>query len=231
MDYVQLQKECPDFIQQFIIEPTVMIITLQIPFMKKVLSIYEGDLIDASLEDNFLSDHFSELESFFNDENQFLGGGYMDLNDEDGGESDGGNDGGNDGDNDKDEIFSTAGLSLNSDTFALPIDEFDDDFGLDNNGYDLNNSGFDLNDKSHAFPNAFPIDNIDQIPMIFSHGCITDAAHKFFTNGKLLVTCCYFEILKRWQSILLSWIGRENTETYEHHFFKLFIIIAEQLEV
>jgi hypothetical protein len=56
LDYHQLQKDCPDFIQQFIIESDVMIITLQIPFMKKVLSIYEGDLIDFSLEDNFLSD-------------------------------------------------------------------------------------------------------------------------------------------------------------------------------
>ena len=56
LDYHQLQKDCPDFIQQFIIESDVMIITLQILFMKKVLSVYEGDVIDSSLEDNFLSD-------------------------------------------------------------------------------------------------------------------------------------------------------------------------------
>src|SRR5204863_1954494 len=62
-------------------------------------------------------------------------------------------------------------------------------------------------------------------------GCISDAANKFFVNGKLLVTCCYFEVLKRWQPILLSWIGRETRKTYEYHFFKLFESIEDQLKV
>jgi hypothetical protein len=100
LDYAQLQKDCPDFIQQCIIESDVMIITLQIPFMKKVLSIYEGDLIDASFEDNSLSDHLLEHKSFFNDENQFLGGGYMDLNDESEDGKDSGKDSGDGGEND-----------------------------------------------------------------------------------------------------------------------------------
>ena len=67
--------------------------------------------------------------------------------------------------------------------------------------------------------------------MIFNHGCVTDAAHKFFTNGKLLVTCCYFEVLHRWQPIFLSWIGRQTAKTYEHHFFRLFQSIRNGLEV
>jgi hypothetical protein len=67
-------------------------------------------------------------------------------------------------------------------------------------------------------------------PMVFQHGCVTDAANKFFSNGKLLVTCCYFEVTHRWQPILLSWIGGENTETYAAHFFTLFNAISEGLE-
>ena len=67
--------------------------------------------------------------------------------------------------------------------------------------------------------------------MIFNHGCVTDAAHKFFTNGKLLVTCCYFEVLHRWQPIFLSWIGRQTAKTYEHHFFRLFQSIGNELKV
>jgi hypothetical protein len=72
MDYAQLQKDCPDFIQQFIIESEVMIITLQIPFMKKVLSIYQDDLRDLSSDDDFSS---TEFQSSFNNESPFLGGG------------------------------------------------------------------------------------------------------------------------------------------------------------
>ena len=68
-----------------------------------------------------------------------------------------------------------------------------------------------------------------QIPSIFQHGMITDAAHKFFYNGKLLQTCVYFEVLHRWQPILFSWIGKENKETYASHFFSLFTSIALQI--
>ncbi len=57
------------------------------------------------------------------------------------------------------------------------------------------------------------------------------AAHKFFANGQLLVTCCYFDILHRWQPILLSWIGRQTTETYASHFFTLFNSIAYGFKV
>ena len=72
---------------------------------------------------------------------------------------------------------------------------------------------------------------LEELPMIFDHGCVTDAAHKYFTNGKLLITCCYFEILHRWQPIFLSWIGRQTAKTYEHHFFKLFQSIGSSLKV
>ena len=64
---------------------------------------------------------------------------------------------------------------------------------------------------------------------IFRHGMITDAAHKFFHNGKLLETCAYFETPHRWQPILVSWIGKENTETYAAHFLCLFMTIASQI--
>lgn len=67
------------------------------------------------------------------------------------------------------------------------------------------------------------------LPLLFQHGMITDAAHKFFKVGKLLQTTCYFEVLRRWQPILISWIGKQNKETYSSHFFTLFISIAEQL--
>src|SRR5204863_9441251 len=50
-------------------------------------------------------------------------------------------------------------------------------------------------------------------------------------ENKLLVTCCYFEVLKRWQPILLSWIAQETRKTYEYHFFKLFESIGDQLKV
>ena len=67
------------------------------------------------------------------------------------------------------------------------------------------------------------------LPLLFQHGMITDAAHKFFKFGKLLQTTCYFEVLHQWQRILLSWVGRQNKETYFSHIFTLFISIAEQL--
>jgi hypothetical protein len=67
----------------------------------------------------------------------------------------------------------------------------------------------------------------DISPMIFDHGCVTDAANKFFITGKLLVTCYYFEVLHRWQPILLSWIGKETKETYASHFLTLFKGIAK----
>jgi len=68
----------------------------------------------------------------------------------------------------------------------------------------------------------------EMIPSIFRHGMITDAAHKFFHNGKLLHTCSYFESLHRWQPILVSWTGLQNRETYASHFQCLFTIIASQ---
>jgi hypothetical protein len=40
-----------------------MIIILQIPLMKKELSIYQDDLRDIFLDDNFLSDHISEYQT------------------------------------------------------------------------------------------------------------------------------------------------------------------------
>jgi hypothetical protein len=167
-----------------------------------------------------------------------LGGGYIDLNDEDKNENDGENDSGNDGGNEGGNN-SRNGSGNNSDDSDDGDDsrnnsgddsnECNDSGDDDENGY-LNNNGFNINNKPHIFP-SFPMDDINNIPTIFRHRCITDAAHKFFTNGKLLVTCCYFEILKRWQPILLSWIGRDTTKTCEYHFFNLFIIIAEQLKV
>lgn len=74
---------------------------------------------------------------------------------------------------------------------------------------------------------------IESIPMIFNHGCITDAAHKFFSTGKgkLLVTYCYFEVLHRWQSIFISWIGHQTAKTYECHFFQLFQSIGNALKI
>jgi len=66
-------------------------------------------------------------------------------------------------------------------------------------------------------------------PSIFRHGMITDAAHKFFHNGKLLHTCSYFEALHRWRPILVSWMGLQNKETYASHFQCLFTIIASQI--
>jgi hypothetical protein len=44
------------------------------------------------------------------------------------------------------------------------------------------------------------------------------------------VTCCYFEVLHRWQPILLSWIGAENAETFSSHFLTLFISIGDALQ-
>ena len=67
------------------------------------------------------------------------------------------------------------------------------------------------------------------LPSIFQHGMITDAAHKFFHNGKLLHTCSYFEALHRWQPVLVSWMGLQNSETYTSHFQCLFTIIASQI--
>ena len=75
------------------------------------------------------------------------------------------------------------------------------------------------------------IESENRLPLLFQHGMITDAAHKFFKVGKLLQTTCYFEVLHRWQSILISWIGKQNKETYSSHFFTLFISIAEQLSI
>jgi hypothetical protein len=79
------------------------------------------------------------------DANLFLVGSYTGLNCEGEGKNDDGNNGGKD---DGDDIFSTAGVSLGRDHFALPVDDFDlnyDDFGLNN----LNN----LNDKTHTSSN------------------------------------------------------------------------------
>ena len=73
------------------------------------------------------------------------------------------------------------------------------------------------------------IDVQEEIPMLFNHGCVTDAAHKFFQNGKLLVTCCYFEVMHRWEPIFLSWVGRQTAKTYQQHFFKLFESIGNGL--
>ena len=160
----------------------------------------------------------------------------MDLNDEDKDENEGENDSGNDSENEgRNNSRNSRGNNSddsrnNSDGGGNESRNDSDDSGDDDENRYLNNNGFDINNKPHIFP-SFPIDDINNIPTIFRHGCITDAAHKFFTNSKLLVTCCYFEILKRWQPILLSWIGRDTTKTYEYHFFNLFIIIAEQLKV
>jgi len=74
------------------------------------------------------------------------------------------------------------------------------------------------------------IDVQEEIPMLFSHGCVTDAAHKFFQNGKLLITCCYFEVIHRWEPIFISWVGRQTARTYQQHFFKLFQSIANGLK-
>ena len=82
---------------------------------------------------------------------------------------------------------------------------------------------FDLNNDDIVIEAPFP--------KVFKYGCIMDAAHKFFANGQLLVTCCYFDILHRWQPILLSWIGRQTTETYASHFFTLFNSIAYGFKV
>ena len=113
VDYMNFQKNCPNFTKQLILEADIAIISVQMDFMQQMLSVYRHDLIDQ-------------------------------------------------------------------------------------------------------FDNDFPVQ--EEIPMIFGHGCITDAAHKFFQNGKLIVTCCYFEVIHRWQPIFFSWVGRQNASTYQQHF-------------
>ena len=61
VDIVVLQKECPDYIQQLIIESKAMIITVQTQFMKNILSIYCKDLINPTInnDDNTTFDSVS----------------------------------------------------------------------------------------------------------------------------------------------------------------------------
>ena len=71
---------------------------------------------------------------------------------------------------------------------------------------------------------------IDDLPSIFQHGLILDAAHKFFHGGaKLLHTVSYFESLRHWQPIPVGSIQRANTETYASHFLTLFTTIASEM--
>lgn len=101
-----------------------------------------------------------------------------------------------------------------------------DDKANDKDDTDTNNDETPYNHTSDS-----NVKSQHTVPSIFNHGMITDAAHKFFQTGKLLQTCCYYEELHRWQPILISWTGKQNTETYASHFFTLFTSIAGQLQI
>lgn len=50
------------------------------------------------------------------------------------------------------------------------------------------------------------------------NGYVTDAAHAFFKDGLLLVTCAFNEILLRWVPVVFSYMGSHTKEAYAAHF-------------
>lgn len=54
------------------------------------------------------------------------------------------------------------------------------------------------------------------------NGYVSDAAHAFFRNGLLLVSCAFDHVCLRWVPVVFSYLGSQTKEAYAQHFRVLF---------
>ncbi|KAJ7604282.1 hypothetical protein DFH06DRAFT_1310588 [Mycena polygramma] len=59
------------------------------------------------------------------------------------------------------------------------------------------------------------------------HGLVTDGSHDFFTQGILLASLVFSQIIMRWTPILFTWIGKLDERHHKSHFDQLVYVIAE----
>ena len=59
-------------------------------------------------------------------------------------------------------------------------------------------------------------------------GLLTDAAHKYFDKGYLIITSSHHQRADRWLPVLMTYSTRQSDKAYEFHFRKIFEMIADK---
>lgn len=76
-------------------------------------------------------------------------------------------------------------------------------------------------DSMKSFLNSFEVRTNNQ------SGYVSDAAHGFFRNGLLMITCVFSDNLLRWAPTVFSFMASNTAECYSKHFIVLFRSILE----